>query len=309
MDKPSYVPIVLAFTPDYIIPASTLILSILKHSKKDDRFQIICILAKGMQKQVSAHFDRWDEPRLEFKYVSVSSQLDHMYIDQKYTASASYRLLLGDLLEEYDKVIYCDCDMIIRQNLAELYRSVSLKDNLLAAVYESPLDFQLPYLQQLGLKWGEYFNSGFLVMNLQVFRNEKLSLKLLELANNPSLQFPDQDALNMLCQDRVLALEPKYNSIRTFFLPQYKKEFLACYSLCDLKQVMQSGTIHYTGAKPWRSYTVNFEIWWAYYQLLPGKIKDDRQLNKKLAFLAKLLNIKPIHSFYIAMLNLYRSCK
>ena len=46
-----------------------------------------------------------------------------------------YRFLILDILKMYPKVVYLDCDMIIRRDIAELY-DVKLGDNMLAAVID-----------------------------------------------------------------------------------------------------------------------------------------------------------------------------
>lgn len=97
--------------------------------------------------------------------------------------------------------------------------------NYLAAVFEASMDFQLDHLKTIGCNPNEYINSGFLIMNLELMRKDNMVEKFIEASKVDYLEFPDQDVLNQLCKDRILALPPYYNSIRTFYLPQYKKFF------------------------------------------------------------------------------------
>jgi lipopolysaccharide biosynthesis glycosyltransferase len=199
--------------------------------------------------------------------------LEGIYTDPRYTEAASFRLLLPELLPEYDSIVYIDCDVIVRQDIGKLYREKNLADNYIAAIFEAPIEHQAERFKALGCDPLRYFNSGFLLMNLKQMRAEKVSERLLEACRVPYLEFPDQDALNQVCQGRVLPLSPVFNSIRTFFLPQYKKDFCKSYSEILWDRVQQEGTIHFTGGKPWNVFTVRFGDWWRVYYSLPRNIQ------------------------------------
>lgn len=276
-------PIVVAFTPNYLAPAATTLFSVLKHSDKNDQYRVICLLTEELDEDMKQALKKIDvNNQMEFEYILMHDKLQGVYVDERYTIAASFRLLISELLPQYDKVIYMDCDMIIRNNLAELYRTTEPGDNYLGAVYEAALDFQAPNLEKLGFKPGEYFNSGFLVMNLEQLRKDDMAANFIEALKVDYLEFPDQDVLNMLCKGRVVALPPQYNSIRTYYLPQYKKFFLQKYTESDWDKVQKHGNIHYTGDKPWRTFTVEFDVWWQYYLELPNEVKEYAQVNPKM---------------------------
>lgn len=303
------VPIVIAFTPDYFIPAATCLYSILKHSSEAEKFHVICLLTEELPQRMQEKLKQLGNNRIRFSFINLKGKLGDIYIDERYTVAASYRLLLPDILPEYDKVLYIDCDVIVRKNLSRLYNEIDLKDNYLAAVFEANLDFQIPYLVSIGCEPGKYINSGFLVMNLAQLRKDNMVPKFLNAAKKEGLQFPDQDVLNQLCKGRILGLPPCYNSIRTYFLPQYKKTFLKYYSEEDWQQVQEHSIIHYTGDKPWNSFTVQFGTWWNYYMLLPNDIKSECEVKRKLYYLAKILNTKGGNFILNTMLSVYRSLK
>ncbi|MDE5493053.1 glycosyltransferase family 8 protein [Elizabethkingia meningoseptica] len=303
------IPLVLAFTPNYFIPAATCLYSILKNSSEAEKLHVICLLTEELPLRMIEKLKRLTGDRIQYSFINLTGKLQDIYIDERYTVAASYRLLLPDLLPEYDQALYIDCDVIVRNNLAKLYNEIDLKDNYLAAVYEASLDFQIPYLNSIGSKPGEYINSGFLIMNLKQLRQDGMVAQFLKAAKADGLQFPDQDVLNQLCKGRILALPPYYNSIRTFFLPQYKKYFLKYYSEEDWKSVQEHGTIHYTGAKPWNNFTVKFKEWWDYYEQLPSEIKTEWTVNKKIHVLYKIYYTR-IGNFLISTLQkLYRKLK
>lgn len=309
MQKKTITPIVLAFTPNYVVPAATCILSILGHSNPCAHYHIICLLTEPLSQGLQLLLQGLDPQRLQFTFLNLKDYQLNIYVDERYTIAASYRLLLPELLPNYDKVIYLDCDIIVRQDLAAVFEKTDLRNNYLAAVYEAALPFQEDYLKSIGSKPGNYFNSGFLIMNLNLLRQDNMAPQFLEASKQQGLQFPDQDVLNQLCKNKTVPLSPIYNGIRTYFLPQYKDDFLKRYSTKEWEEVQKTGTIHYTGAKPWNHFTVKFDIWWHYFDKLPIAIKELNQVNTKMQRLYRFRSLGFGRWVLDPILTLYRKIK
>lgn len=273
-------PVVIAFTPNYFVPAAVTLKSLLDSST--GQFRIICLVSEPIPQRMQDKLLRLGAGRLEFEYINLGGRLKDVYTDPRYSEAASFRLLLPEILPEYDKVLYVDCDVIIRQDVSRLFAETDLGDNYLGVVYEAPIENQAERFKALGCNPREYFNSGFLLMNLAAMRAENVSRRLMDACRVDWLEFPDQDALNQVCQGRVVPLSPLYNGIRTFFLPQYKADFVAQYSESLWNQVQTDATIHYTGGKPWNLFTVKFGQWWRTYDSLPDEVKAEWSVNKKM---------------------------
>lgn len=276
------VPLVVAFTPNYFVPAATMLRSLLDSSEGDSwsgedssKFRVICLVTEDIPRRMQDKLLRMGDGRMEFEYINLGGRLKDVYTDPRYSEAASFRLLLPDLLPEYDSVVYIDCDVIVRQDIARLYAETDLGDNYLGVVCEAPIENQAERIIALGCDPDAYFNSGFLLMNLKKMREDGIVEKFLEASKVDWLEFPDQDVLNQVCKGRVLPLSPVYNSIRTFFLPQYMDDFNARYSPVLWYEVQDKGNIHYTGGKPWNLFTVKFGEWWRTYDSLPQEIKDE----------------------------------
>lgn len=303
------IPLVVAFTPNYFIPVATCLYSLFENTDDKNLFHVICLLSEELSIELKEKIQLIGAEKATYSFINLQGKLKDIYVDAKYTEAASYRLLLPDLLPEYDKVLYIDCDVIVRNDLGYLYHSVDLKDNYLAAVFEAPMDFQQDHLKAIGVDSGSYINSGFLMMNLKQLREDNMVEKFIEASKAEYLEFPDQDVLNQLCRGRILGLPPYYNSIRTFYLPQYKYYFLEKYTEKDWEEVWSHGTIHYTGTKPWNDFTIEFKTWWQYYDQLPATIKKEWQVNRKLYSLYKVYD-SAIGSFFIdGIRSLYRKWK
>lgn len=184
---------------------------------------------------------------------------------------ACYRLKLFDLLpNDVDRLLYLDADIIVNQNLDELYR-IDLGDKKLAACRDVKMrDASL--LERVNalrdskicdlIEKDEYFNSGVLLLDVKRLRMDYSYHRYLEEASKIDFKIyaPDQDLLNLLHHQDVLWVdENKYD-----FYPAVQIEEGQGYNYAR-KNV---SILHYTGRKPWAGgdhLHFNTErIWWEY---------------------------------------------
>ena len=109
--------------------------------------------------------------------------------------------------------LYMDCDIIINQPFSELLY-VELDDFYCGVVkdpYRIKTDVrEYPVMERIP----EYFNSGVLLMNLQLIRNLKVSDQLFETKRNlEHRQLMDQDTFNIVFQGHVKFIDNKHNSL------------------------------------------------------------------------------------------------
>lgn len=304
------IPLIIAFTPNYLIPAATTLLSVLETSTAS--YEVICLVDQEPSADLMRRMSAIDggSGRLVMRYMQLGEKLNGAFVDPKYTAAANYRLVIADELPEWEKAIYIDCDVIVRQDLGRLYNSLDMQGYYyLAGIVEASTEYQVKGFTPLGCKAGEYINSGFLVMNLELLRKDKMSAKFVEALRVPYLEFPDQDVLNVVCRGKILFLSPLYNGIRTFMLPAYKPVFLRYYTREQWIQVRRSGTIHYTGGKPWRAYTFLFEKWWECYRRLPDAVREGIPVDKKverLAWFFSLAGVRPLVNIIMSVRSIWR---
>lgn len=304
----SYVPLVISFTPGYIVPALTLLNSVLQSSDAKYRFHIYVMTPEELSEERADDFLSLDRNRLRLTCINLKESLKGIYINKRFSEAAYYRLILSSILKDLDKVIYIDCDIIVRQDIGWLFENTNIGENYYAGVVEATLESQMDYLQSIGCLPGSYINSGFLIINLKQLREDNLDLLLLERSNDSSLEFPDQDSINIICANKIVLLKPIYNSIRTYFLPQYRQDFLRYYSLDQWEEVNIKGNIHYTGGKPWESFTIQFDTWWSYYQKLPQHIINKYRFHKehKLYYFFLIYRFGPVKCVIEFLRNIYR---
>lgn len=126
-----------------------------------------------------------------------------------------YRVLLPELLS-VPRVLYLDCDTLVLDSLEPLWQT-ALGDSPLAAVTNlfPDRDGERKLLGALGVEPGGYFNSGVMLLDLEILRREGVPRQVLEFARASAdrLFLPEQDAMNALLWRRRLPLAPRWNAM------------------------------------------------------------------------------------------------
>ena len=265
------VPITFCFDENLLVPAGVCITSLLENAKETTFYDIFilhsdtCNLAESPIHKLSQIYTNC---RITCR--TVGNVFKGAYEIRSITEAAYYRLLIPTLIPEYDKIIYADVDIIFRDDLWECYDKVDLTDSYLAAVdvASAVRPEILSYKELLGISsHAGYFNSGFLIFNSSLIRQDELTDVFLELSKK-KFKYQDQDILNIACADRVKYLSPECNLqiiIVELFLSSFES-LKQCFSAEEILIAIKNGIVHYNGAKPWKGLCYNQDIWWSYYR-------------------------------------------
>lgn len=171
-----------------------------------------------------------------------------------YTRHVFYRLLMAKLLPiTVDRVLYLDCDIIVRKSLKPLW-NIDISQFAIGAVHDAQEGLihqynRLEYTYDKG-----YFNSGVLYANLDYWRKTNATDRLFKYINSFSekIKMPDQDPLNVVFQDEKKFISFTYNlqsdllfkvDNMSFDYNKYKEDL----SICREDPVI----LHLSGARPW----------------------------------------------------------
>jgi lipopolysaccharide biosynthesis glycosyltransferase len=169
------------------------------------------------------------------------------------------RFLIPHIVDSsISRILYLDSDLLVLDDLAALW-AADLEGAVLGAVLDN-LDAQIkandPKVDGVP-RVGRYFNAGVLLIDLERWRRERVSERAFEyLAQNPQSPFSDQDALNVVCDARWAALDPRWNL-----------QALRTKSFAELSPNELPGILHFvTSQKPWKpsSLSVNASFYDAF---------------------------------------------
>ncbi|QIM67918.1 glycosyltransferase family 8 protein [Basfia succiniciproducens] len=172
-----------------------------------------------------------------------------------YISSATYaRLKVADYLNELNKAIYLDIDIIVISDLSRLWH-IDLADNLVGACLDPYIEYEnQDYKRKIGLQDSQpYINAGVLLLNLKALREFNLYQKAIDWNKDyPNIQFQDQDILNGVLKGKVLFLDSRYN-----FTVNHRNRIKLAHKGKLLLSSLEKATkpiciLHYVGShKPW----------------------------------------------------------
>jgi lipopolysaccharide biosynthesis glycosyltransferase len=164
----------------------------------------------------------------------------------------SLRLHAADLLPALDKAIYLDADLVVEDDLAALYNT-ELGTAFAAAVRALTI-LRLPPVNRKPLI-DPYFNSGVLLLNLALMREQQHGRKLREAIARHQFPCHDQDALNFVFEGNVVWLSPRYNYCTPYDAICSRREGADFFGIseADWRAVQRRpAIIHYIYDKPWQ---------------------------------------------------------
>ena len=213
-----------------------------------------------------------------------STWLDNLPAVGRYPKSIYYRFLIPETVARYsDRVIYIDADTLVVGDYSPLFM-LDIGQYTLCACNDTPRARQ-NQCNKLGLSSGNYFNSGFMLINIPRWLASNTTERITDVLVKQGTEFgfPDQDALNLVLEEDVLILPERYNHIYDIIANKVWHAF---------RVPEDTVMIHYTGkCKPWHAWgggdlsLIYFDYYqrspWADQPLdLPGNHKEMKRFSR-----------------------------
>lgn len=300
------VPIVMICDSNFVMQTCVALTS-LRLNKKDTTAYEVFIIMADCNNASTELFEGMSGGSFSVKIISTT--LDK-YKDIKQLAHVPLASLLKfdicDLIPQYDKLLYLDGDIIVRQDLSELYQT-ELNDNYVAGVAHS-----------LGIVTGEKkLNGGVLLFHAAKIRDEVLRDVFIStrqsLGDRKSM---DQETFHIVFGDKKVYLAPKYNVMldkvdyekKYYSIKEYNTFFHTAYK--SRREIVDTAVIiHFTGSiKPWSyGFAKCGKEWNKYYKIAFGNFSE-LQLKGRRAFCVEQIQKNGWKSIYWLMKDKVLAC-
>lgn len=281
--KPAFdrnaIPVVFAANNGFVPYFAACLQSLLDHTSPIDCYDLVLIhtdVTEDNKARLTEMVSAYDNVSLRFFHAGHLLQNRTLKANAHISVETYFRFLIQQILPDYDKVLYLDCDVIIHADIAELYRT-DVEGYLLAAardpeflghLHGADRQIQKYILTKLHMKDPEsYFQAGVLLFNEKEMRRAYSLEQWLSYASTP-YKYNDQDVLNLYCEGRVKYLDMAWNLITDcehtrvsriiVHAPEHiRKEYAAAHAAPKI--------IHYAGyRKPWQKPTEDMaQFFWS----------------------------------------------
>lgn len=188
-----------------------------------------------------------------------------------YTKEMYYRLLAWKVLPKgLDRILYLDPDILVINPIRDLY-DTDIEGFLYAAAYHDKISIrEINKIRFNAYDLEAYYNSGVLLMNLELQRQSVDEQAIFEFVENnkSKLVMPDQDTLNCLYSKQIKSIDEKLYNYDARFYNYYK---IKSNGLWNMDQVIRNTVIlHFCGKKkPWKTdYSGKFHSLYKYFEKL-----------------------------------------
>ena len=288
--------ICLATDENYLKYMATTIVSILTSANKNDKlhFYILCNDLSTSSKQYIKNLMRFKIFDIDFIDINIKDFANFPAGGPHISNTTYYRYKIADICKNIDKIIYLDCDMIVKTSLSELFNE-DISDYYLGGVE----DVGYYYWRDKNPNFkcsGFYINAGMLLINLNSWRENNIGDKLMEYTSKHynEIIIGDQDVINIVCKNNIRPLKYQYNVQDSFY-----RQKLEVAKNPNKKRIIKASKnpviIHYTNTrKPWDDLNMNrAEDWYFSYLILTdGELDNGLKMKIKIHMYQNLLNIK-----------------
>ncbi len=218
VDEKKIIPIVFAVDDNYAPFLAVTVKSILNTSKSDSYFKFY-VLNTGISKPYIDKLSEFNTEKSDIEFIDVAKRMHELgaaiHLRDYYTQAIYYRIFIPELFPQYDKILYLDSDIVLIDDVANLY-NIDLGDNIIGAIPEevmTAVEVFGEYSEKvIGVPRGEYFNSGLLLINCKKYKEEDIEGRFIKMMQKVKFEVaPDQDYLNVLCHGKVKLLELGWN--------------------------------------------------------------------------------------------------
>lgn len=232
------------------------IYSILKTSDKNDKFHFHILdnsINKENKQKIIDLKNKYRNFKISFYPISTLVKICDYPLKNKHLSMTAYaRLYLGSILPtNITKVLYLDCDIIVRASLYPIFQE-NISHYILGGVEDNAVTEEAKRgLNFWDYKSSTYVNSGVLLINLKQWRKENIERQLLAYLKAPlhPIFYEDQDVINFVLKKKIKILSPRWNGLM-YLVGTKRNSYININKL--RKNVLVCPIVHFASpSKPW----------------------------------------------------------
>lgn len=298
--------IVFACSENFVPYLSVAVQSIIDNASPSRRYDIVVLTRNISPTSMITLTRQVTSPHVGIGFLDVDAALGDIELPHHghFRPETYFRLLAPQLLPNVDKAIYLDSDLIVDDDVAELF-DVDVTGYKLAATRDADTIGQIdgydatvgPYLKdELGMDDPhDYFQAGVLLMNLAELRRTVTPEEFLALSTERMWRWLDQDVLNKVVNGDYVRVHMRWNYLmdwqhlrRTHIIANAPADVRAEYE----EAAADPAIIHFAGPdnRPWLYPDADrAELFWHYAMRSPyldeirGQLEESRASVKGLA--------------------------
>ncbi len=290
----------LVFAPnnDYCKYLAVALSSLYKNMNRNKNYDILIFIDNIFEKNKRMLL-KLKPKNVSIRFFDIKQWIEENFPDFKLVANefvtieTFYRLFIPIAMADYDKILYLDSDIIINQDISEIFeietdkKIIATRDSITTMLYDDcwEKDYLINHLKFPNPH--DYCNAGVVLFYNKNIKLDEYILKIKNFPQDKYLRFLDQDILNLVFFNDINFVSKKWNYEfgREFCTPNYIKRVDEKYKeeIIDAKNNFK--IIHYTtNHKPWKEFNrKEYWLFWKYAIFSPSFITLLRDVLKKVA--------------------------
>lgn len=210
------IPVVFSTNDSYVAYLGVALQSLKMHSNAEHDYRIYILYTRLSEVNIRK-LKAMEEKNLDINFINVSSFADNIPFKMSRTVGTRhitvetyYRIFIPEIIKNYNKIVYLDCDLVLCRDVADLLNT-DLKGNPVGAVCHA--DYWVS--SEAGDKGNakeEVFNAGVLLIDSHLYKEYRIMEKFIELAETgEEFAVNDQDMLRKILINKVTYLDNHWN--------------------------------------------------------------------------------------------------
>jgi lipopolysaccharide biosynthesis glycosyltransferase len=232
---------------NHYAPAASVMLTSLFLNNKGVKFNLFAIVNGVAEKRLETISKLCENFFRTVSFVVINkSEYEVFHISHHFSHEAYFRLFAPNKIRA-NKILYLELDLIVQTNICPLLE-MDIKDNIIAGSLDrNPSEASK---ERLGLDVDEpYINTGVLLMNLEHWRSQMITQRLITYygKHKHQLKWADQDLLNKILAGKKFVVDQQWNML-------YGDLINGKFELSGFDRDSFKGIFHFNAdTKPWHN--------------------------------------------------------